>query len=1011
MPVEEKVVSHGRFLMTCSVLNGTKEMERCSCCPYGYHIDRDFVPFTKKMLSREANVDRLRELRSKLRSQRKSMDKLLGVPKLVSVSPTWEVETLSRASVDVWRSDLRREREKNHHSGYEAPVQVEKLTQSIEDSFGLESSLQAAVKDFEDALNRTRPLQRTLNYEIPDSQKFHTFPRIKPPVKELQFDGNLLIMRNKESRPSIRNLTNKMEGSLLSEYVPPSSYLRQSTFNSSHETNGESILSKKEPVEIVSNRIRDLEDQVKMIPELQVKVTLLTEEKRQIMKLLENEKLKRARVEEIYESLKSSLPNGHLGDVNQNVVPFEKSPKKDTSIGKSVLTRDVGSSPNNPTLRSIAVGENVSIFDRSQPLNRSDASSPTGSIVGSLRRRVRSFDTGVQVTELDLGIKTSDPLLQIVEKVDCGTQSVDEGGSLTPKAVKTKTIGIHAKPRMIEVGVLSKPKLRDATINTTEIRPEKPRCKHVGVGVNLDSPVIPAKTSETLNLEVSRTSKVTTTTSVEDSPQSLMEFTTPKMNSSSSFTVLKQGRRQISNLPAIGDSQQIGSRRSTSPLQNIDSSFVPPSPTEQKPPSRIPRLATPTTSPTTSPKPFIKSAESSVAENLHSSRSAGYKPVVAKSPVKPPPLKRQNTYTKEYHGDKSPEEDADSTVQQSGSESSEEEEQVVTSRMSAHECSPIEEAQEREKVTPSKEMLAALKVLNDALLRGRTTQQVTAAISIILHEWFRVAGTKSADPGDVEDYLDTFESFSPQLLRYIVNMPDGNGNTSMHYAVSHGNFDVVSILLDSKVCDPNKANKAGYTSVMLVSLAKILSDTHRQVVRRLFSLGDVNIKAAQHGQTALMLAASHGRLDTVRLLLEAGADINIQDEDGSTALMCASEHGHGEIVKYFLTQSDCDPHITDNDGSTALSVSMEAGHKDIGVMLYAHMHFVSPNASTSPGSMRAKKSRTIFYALSERYCPVKATCLEDVLLNNVNVISSHSTDARRFHLVCPLLGSSQECFQ
>ena len=32
----------------------------------------------------------------------------------------------------------------------------------------------------------------------------------------------------------------------------------------------------------------------------------------------------------------------------------------------------------------------------------------------------------------------------------------------------------------------------------------------------------------------------------------------------------------------------------------------------------------------------------------------------------------------------------------------------------------------------------------------------------------------------------------------------------------------------------------------------------------------------QHGQTALMLAVSHGRLDMVKLLLEAGADINIQ---------------------------------------------------------------------------------------------------------------------------------------
>lgn len=60
-----------------------------------------------------------------------------------------------------------------------------------------------------------------------------------------------------------------------------------------------------------------------------------------------------------------------------------------------------------------------------------------------------------------------------------------------------------------------------------------------------------------------------------------------------------------------------------------------------------------------------------------------------------------------------------------------------------------------------------------------------------------------------------------------------------------------------------------------------------------------------------MLAVSHGRLDMVQMLVEAGADVNIQDEDGSTALMCAAEHGHIEIVKYFLTQTDCDSSIVD----------------------------------------------------------------------------------------------------
>lgn len=60
-----------------------------------------------------------------------------------------------------------------------------------------------------------------------------------------------------------------------------------------------------------------------------------------------------------------------------------------------------------------------------------------------------------------------------------------------------------------------------------------------------------------------------------------------------------------------------------------------------------------------------------------------------------------------------------------------------------------------------------------------------------------------------------------------------------------------------------------------------------------------------------MLAVSHGNIDMVQMLLDAGADINIQDEDGSTALMCAAEHGRIDIVKLLLAQSECDSCIQD----------------------------------------------------------------------------------------------------
>lgn len=143
-------------------------------------------------------------------------------------------------------------------------------------------------------------------------------------------------------------------------------------------------------------------------------------------------------------------------------------------------------------------------------------------------------------------------------------------------------------------------------------------------------------------------------------------------------------------------------------------------------------------------------------------------------------------------------------------------------------------------------MQGALKVLNDSLQKSpNRTVKNHSAINIVQQEWFKISSLVTADPLDVEDYLDAFEDMSSLLLQYVVNMTDISGNTAMHYAVSHGNFDVVSILLDSKVCDINKPNKAGYTSVMLVSLAEVKSQTHANVVRRLFQMADVNIRAAQ----------------------------------------------------------------------------------------------------------------------------------------------------------------------
>ncbi|NWW81894.1 KANK3 protein, partial [Climacteris rufus] len=213
-----------------------------------------------------------------------------------------------------------------------------------------------------------------------------------------------------------------------------------------------------------------------------------------------------------------------------------------------------------------------------------------------------------------------------------------------------------------------------------------------------------------------------------------------------------------------------------------------------------------------------------------------------------------------------------------------------------------------------------------------------ASSSLVLQEWFRVSSQKSSVPDTVANHLLAFAEVSPALLSHVVNLADGNGNTALHYSVSHSNFHIVQLLLDTGICNVDHQNKAGYTALMLAALAAVEQEEDMNVVRRLFSMGNVNAKASQAGQTALMLAVSHGRQEMVEALLACGADVNLQDEEGSTALMCACEHGRAETVKLLLAQPTCDISIVDSDGNNAVAIALEAGHGDIATLLCAHLN-------------------------------------------------------------------------
>ncbi|XP_010017518.1 PREDICTED: KN motif and ankyrin repeat domain-containing protein 1, partial [Nestor notabilis] len=116
----------------------------------------------------------------------------------------------------------------------------------------------------------------------------------------------------------------------------------------------------------------------------------------------------------------------------------------------------------------------------------------------------------------------------------------------------------------------------------------------------------------------------------------------------------------------------------------------------------------------------------------------------------------------------------------------------------SQECE-AEEVEIRERYELSEKMLSACHLLRNNIddPKALTNKDVRFCLNTIQHEWFRVSSQKSAVPEMVGDYITAFEEISPAVLRHIINMADGNGNTALHYSVSHSNFEIVKLLLDA----------------------------------------------------------------------------------------------------------------------------------------------------------------------------------------------------------------------
>jgi len=129
--------------------------------------------------------------------------------------------------------------------------------------------------------------------------------------------------------------------------------------------------------------------------------------------------------------------------------------------------------------------------------------------------------------------------------------------------------------------------------------------------------------------------------------------------------------------------------------------------------------------------------------------------------------------------------------------------------------------------------------------------------------------------------------------------------------------------------DVNKVCQHTKDTMLIIAAQK----NHMEIVKILLEKGaDSQVDCKSRfwclGKDTLIYAANFGNLDIVKLLLAKGANINVQDKIGNTPLMMAARNGYETVTQYLLDQG-AHVNLINNKGYSALTYAYEQGHEKI----------------------------------------------------------------------------------
>ncbi|XP_029598241.1 protein phosphatase 1 regulatory subunit 12A isoform X10 [Salmo trutta] len=176
-----------------------------------------------------------------------------------------------------------------------------------------------------------------------------------------------------------------------------------------------------------------------------------------------------------------------------------------------------------------------------------------------------------------------------------------------------------------------------------------------------------------------------------------------------------------------------------------------------------------------------------------------------------------------------------------------------------------------------------------------------------------------------------------------INQPDNEGWIPLHAAASCGYMDIAEYLI-GQGASVGVVNSEGETPLDIAeeeAMEELLkNEINRQGVdieaarkeeerimlrdaRQWLNSGTINdVRHAKSGGTALHVAAAKGYAEVLKLLIQAGYDVNIKDFDGWTPLHAASHWGKEEACK-ILVENLCDMDLINKVGQTSFDVADE----------------------------------------------------------------------------------------